>query len=99
MTGFDANDFCVDTYYWFDKLTKRKQSLSDFCSFCDTAYADMIKHVSNRWLSLESAVAGMLYKYAGLKSCFLSSDESNARFKRPQQQFEDPLIEVHLFFY
>ena len=73
--------------------------MSDFCSFCDTAYTGMIKHVSTHWLSLESAVTRILPKHAGLKSYFLSSDDSSARFKRLQQQFEDPLIEVHLFFY
>lgn len=99
VTGFDVDDFCVDIYYWFDKSTKRKQSLSDFCAFCDTAYADMIKHTSTRWLSLESAVSRILQKYAGLKSYFLSNVESNARFRRLQEQFEDPLTEVHLLFY
>ena len=54
----------------------------------------MNKHVSTRWLSLESAVTRILQKYAGL-----CSDESSARFKRLQQQFEDPLTEVHPFFY
>jgi len=32
VTGFDVDDFCIDVYYWFEKSTKRKQSLSDFCS-------------------------------------------------------------------
>ena len=52
ITGFDVEGFCVDIYYWFDKSTKRKQSLEEFCTFCDTAYAGMIKHVSTHWLSL-----------------------------------------------
>ena len=99
VTGFDVEDFCVDVYYWFDKSTKRKQYLEEFCLFCDTTYAHMIEHVSTRWLSLESAVSRVLQKYAALKSYFLSSDDSTARFRRLQQLFEDPMTEVHLSFY
>jgi len=82
ITGFHVEDFCVDIYYWFDKSTKRKQSLEEFCTFCDTAYAGMIKHVSTHWLKLEIAVSRVLQKYAGLKSYFHSNDDSQARFKR-----------------
>ena len=98
-THFDVEDFCVDIYYWFDKSTKRKLQLEEFCTFCDTTYAQMIKYVSTRWLSLESAVTRILQKYAGLKSYFLSQDESSPRFTRLQKQFEDPMTEVHLLFY
>lgn len=101
ITGFDVEDFCVDIYYWFDKSTKRKQSLEEFRTFCDTAYPGMMKHVFTRWLSLDNAVSRVLQKYAGLKSYFDSNDDSNddsqARFRRLQQQFEDPMTEVHLF--
>ena len=99
ITGFHVEDFCVDVYYWFDKSTKRKQSLEEFCVFCDTAFADMVKHVSTRWLSLESAVSRALQKYAALKSYFVSTDDSNSRFRRLQEHFEDPMTEVHLYFY
>ena len=50
----------------------------------------MIKHVSTHWLSLENA---------GLKNYFLSSDDSNARFRCLKQQFEDPATDVHLSLY
>lgn len=99
VTGFDVDDFCIDVYYWFEKSIKRKQSLSDFRSLCDSAYAKMLKHVSTRWLSLESAVSRILLKYAGLKSYFLSNHDNNARFRRLQEKFEDPLTEVHLLFF
>ena len=99
VTGFDVEDFCVDIYYWFDKSTKRKQSLEEFCAFCDTTYAEIVKYVSTRWLSLESAVSRVLQQYAGLKSYFLSGGDSNARFRRLQQHFEDPMTEVYLYFY
>jgi hypothetical protein len=69
-TGFDVEDFCVNV---FDKSAKQKQCLH---CFCDTTYADMVKHVSTRWLSLESAVSR-----AAIKSYFLSNDDSNGKFQ------------------
>ena len=94
----NVGDFCVDIYYWFDKSTKRKQALQDFCIFCDTEYAAMVKHVSTRWLSLESAISRILLKYA-LKSYFLSNEDRSPRFVRLAKQFEDPFTEVHLLFH
>lgn len=37
-TGFDVEDMLVDLYYWFNKNTKRKNELSDYCEFCDVRY-------------------------------------------------------------
>ena len=37
-TGFDVEDKLVDLYYWFDKSTKRKNELSNYCEFCDVRY-------------------------------------------------------------
>ena len=54
--GFDIEDFCVDVFYWFDKSTKRKGILREFCSFCDSDYREVVRYVSVRWLSLEKAV-------------------------------------------
>lgn len=98
-TGFDVEDMLVDLYYWFDKSTKRKNELSDFCDFCNMQYRQVVKHVSTRWLSLEYAVDRTLLQYPGLKSYFLSSDESQARFQRLKQHFEDPTTEIYLMFF
>lgn len=98
-TGFDVEDILVDLYYWFDKSTKRKNQLSEFCDFCDVKSREVIKHVSTCWLSLELAVERALKVYAGLKSYFLSSEETQPRFGRLKQHFENPLTEVYLMFY
>ena len=81
-TRFDVEDMLVDLYYWFDKSTKRKNQLSEFCDFCDVKYREVMKHVSTCWLSLELAVERALKLYSGLRSYFLSSDETQARFQR-----------------
>ena len=63
----------IDLFYWFDKSTKRKASLSEYCTFCDVTYRDIVKHVNTRWLSLERAVGHVLQQYDALRSYFLSA--------------------------
>ena len=62
----------IDNYYYFDKSTKRKSELLEYCMFCDTEYRKVLKHISTRWLSLELAVDRILRVYPGLRSYFLS---------------------------
>lgn len=62
----------IDLYYWFEKSTKRKASLSEYCSFCDINYRKIVKHVNTRWLSLERATTRVLQQYDALRSYFLS---------------------------
>ena len=97
-TVFDVEEFVIDVYYYFDKSTKRKNSLLSFCSFCNQEYRSMVKHVSTRWLSLFGAIERTLSKYVSLKSYFLSSDESQALFVRLNNIFSDPMTEVYLLF-
>lgn len=53
----------VDNFFYFDKSTKRKNGLSDYCNFCDTEYHRILKHISTRWLSLEKAVDRTLKQF------------------------------------
>ena len=96
--GFDVEDLCVDVFYWFDKSTKRKGILREFCSFCDNDYREVVRYVSVRWLSLEKAVYRILQLYNSLQSYFRSEAESQPRFKRLAATFEKPLTEVYLLF-
>ena len=45
-TKVDVEEFVVDMFYWFDKSTKRKSLLEEYCCFCDVQYRKIIKHVS-----------------------------------------------------
>ena len=47
-TKFDFEELLIDTYYYFDKSTKRKSGLAEYCTFCDTQYRKILKHVSNQ---------------------------------------------------
>ena len=98
-TTFDVEDLCVDIFYWFDKSTKRKGVLKEFRDFCDTNYREVVRYISVRWLSLDKAVNRILQLYESLKSYFRSEAESQARFKRLLNLFEDPMTEVYLLFY
>ena len=40
---FSLEDMCVDTYYYFDKSTKRKSLLVEFADFLDVEYRQVIK--------------------------------------------------------
>ncbi len=97
--SFDVEEFTIDLYYWFDKSTKRKNTLQSYCSFCDQDYRSIIKHISTRWLSLHRAIERSLMQFTSLKSYFLSSEESQARFKRLKEIFEDPTTEIYLMFF
>ena len=97
--GFDVEDFCVDVFYWFDKSTKRKGILKEFCKFCGNEYHEVVRYVSVRWLSLEKAVYRILQLYASLQSYFRSESESQARFVRLRSAFDNPMTEVYLLFY
>ena len=98
-TGFDIEDVLVDVFHWFDKSSKRKVTLEGFCEFMEQEYKKIIKCVSTRWLSLESAVTCCLKLYPFLKSYFLSVDEKGPRFERLVTKFTDPMTELYMYFY
>lgn len=97
-TGFDVEELTIDLAYWFDKSTKRKAGLEEFCVFCDVSYREIISHVSTRWLSLEKAVNRVLELYESLSSYFKSNNEPQARFKRLHSAFSKPMTEIYLLF-
>ena len=94
--GFDVEEFCLDIYYWFDKSTKRKNSLLSYYTYCDQEYRNIIKHVTTRWLSLKFAIERILKQYPSLKSYFLSENERQPRFRRLHDLFADPMIVIFL---
>ena len=98
-TSFDVEELVVDMFYWFDKSTKRKSTVVEYCCFCNVWYRKIVKHVSTRWLSLEAAVEHVLKVYNGLRSHFMSESCSQARFQRLQLLFGAPMTEVFLLFF
>ena len=99
IIGIRVEELLIDQYYWFEKSTKRKGILIEYMQLCNQEYGKMLEHSSTRWLSLERCIQRTLEKYTGLKSYFLSEDADEARFKRLQKAFENPLTEVSPFFH
>lgn len=103
MSGFNVEDLVIDLFYCFEKNTKRKASLGEYCTFCDIDYRQIIKHVNTKWLSWERAVGRLLQQYDALtcKSYFLSEgmycyssslvDYSIPRFRRRHASFGMPI--------
>ena len=89
----------IDLYYWFENSTKRKNGLQSYCAFCNQDHQAIVKHVSTHWLSLEIAVQRCLKHFPSLTSYFRSECESQARFKRLQRVFNDPMTKVYLLFF
>ena len=100
-TRFDVEDMMIDIFYHFDKSTKRKAELAEYCEFCNVEFRQVLKHVSTRWLSLELVVTRTLQQYPALKSYFLSQSDgnSNARVDRLKAVYSEPMSEVYLLFY
>ena len=100
LAEFDNEDFLVDLHHYFDKSSKRKVALEEFCLFCEQEYRKIIKYVSTRWLSLEAAVTRSLKIYSSLRSYFLSITEENGpRFKRLVEHYSKPMTDIYLYFY
>ena len=45
-SGFDMEEFVVNLFYWFNKSTKRKNLMQEYCQFCNHSYRAIVKHVS-----------------------------------------------------
>ena len=99
VSKFDVEDMCIDIFYWFDKSTKRKGVLNEFCEFCDSNYREIGRYISVCWPSLEQAIHQILQLYQSLKSYFLSENEPQPRFNQLRVVFENPILEVYLIFY
>jgi len=62
----------IDNFYHFDKSTKRKNQLANYCTFCDVEVRKILKHVNTRWLSLEKTISRTLQQFPALQSYFVS---------------------------
>ena len=71
-TKFNIEDHCVDLHYWFEKSSKQKSALEEYCVFCNTDYAKVIRHASTGWLGFERCVNRESQKYVALESYFKS---------------------------
>ena len=81
------------------KAQKQKVDLEEFGFSCDQEYRKIIKLMSTRWLSLETAVTRTLRLYQPLRSYFLSEEDGPNCLERLEALLADLMTEVFLFFY
>ena len=86
LIGFNIENVCIDSFYWFDKSTKRKGKLWNTLN-------------SIRWLTQERCIIGkILNKYSSLKSYFLSQHHTENMFNQLHKWFSNGLLEPALSF-
>lgn len=90
----------VDVFYFFFHSSKRKQLFVDnWCSFFSSEPETILKHCTTRWLSLLRCVGRYFSQYDGLKSYFLSCDESeSSKVQSIIDRLENPLTKPILLF-
>ena len=99
-TGFLVANRLVNVCHYFDKSSKRKGTLNEFCKFMEQEHKKIINYVSTCWLSLESAATRCLEQYPLLKFCFLSEDKIGfQRFDKLFGKFSNLMTEVLMYFY
>ena len=66
--SLNVEDVMVDLFYWFDKSAKRKGKRKEYFECCDQEYQSVLKHLSVRWLPLETCISRTTLKFTSLKA-------------------------------
>lgn len=106
--SIDVENVVLKIYSFFSSSAKRRESLKEFCEFCDVEFKEMLRHVTTRWLSLNPAVSRILQSWTALKSYFISLGEEcpkqiRAALKLPSDAEEvnaeeSDVVQVYLLF-
>lgn len=103
----DVENIVLKIYSFFSTSAKRRESLKEFCEFCDVEFHDILRHVVTRWLSLNPAITRLLQNWDPLKSYLISiGEECPRRLKELLKLTEDAagvegeadIVEVYLLF-
>ena len=90
----------LKVYGFFSTSAKRRESLKEFCRFCDVEFQEILRHVTTRWLSLNPAITWLMQTWIALKSYFISlGEECPKQLVKAQSTEEDgDIVEVYLLF-
>lgn len=104
----DIENVVLKVYSFFSISAKRRESLKEFCAFCDVEFHEVMRHVVTRWLSLNPAISRLLQNWTALKSCFISMGVDCPRHLQTLLKLtsnaagveddEPDLVEVYLLF-
>ena len=100
---FDIEELLVEIYFHFDYSSKRKNTLVEFCTFCNQEYCKIFRFHFVCWLGLFTCIERTLKLYPSLKSYFLSQNmeikngkEKLTRLNRLIKSFSNKIQEVYL---
>lgn len=74
-----GNYIVLRTYSFFSTSAKRRETLKEFCEFCDVEFHEILRHVVMRWLSLNSAITRLLQNWVPLRSYLIGIGEECPR--------------------
>ena len=101
----DVENVVLKVYGHFSISAKRRESLKEFCEFCDVEFQEILRHVTTRWLSLNPAIHRLMQTWTALKSYFISlGDECPKQLQALLKLSEDSneedgdIVEVYLLF-
>lgn len=102
----DVENIVLKVFGFFSLSAKRRESLKEFCEFCDVEFHEILRHVVTRWLSLNPAITRLLQNWVPLKSYLVSiGDECPRHLQRLLRLTEDAAeveesdtVEVYLLF-
>ncbi|KAL2102048.1 hypothetical protein ACEWY4_003809 [Coilia grayii] len=101
----DVENVVLKVYSFFSTSAKRRESLKEFCRFCDVEFQEILRHVTTRWLSLNPAITRLMQTWPALKSYFISLGEEcpkqvRALLKLSEDSTEEDgdIVEVYLLF-
>ena len=101
----DVENVVLKVYGHFSVSAKRRESLKEFCEFCDVEFQEILRHVTTRWLSLNPAIHRLMQTWTALKSYFISlGDECPKQLQALLKLSEDSneedgdIVEVYLLF-
>lgn len=99
----DVENVVLKVYGFFSTSAKRRESLKEFCRFCDVEFQEILRHVTTRWLSLNPAITRLMQTWIALKSFFISLGEEcpqqlQALLKLSEDSTEEDgdIVEVYL---
>ena len=88
--GLKLEDALTDIYYYLKHSAKRQAELKIFQELCGTKQLKVLKHVSTRWLSMNSCTQRLLSLWVPLRDYFASECQHKERdeeapITRPQR--------------
>lgn len=70
----DIESVIIKIYNEFSSSSKKVAELKEFFEWTDTEWAELLKHVPTRWLTLLPAIERLILKFQPIKSYFMSKN-------------------------